>query len=197
MEAVRDFTSQRQGDALGLTVFGNAVLHWLPLTQDLDSLSNAEPFVAPGRLASDRFGGTAVANALRACREHLLDREDGDRVLILISDGESKDLQNGGAELVGRQLRAADIVTYVIHVADYEVPVTSRIVAESTGGRAFAAGDPAGLKAVFRRIDAMQPIRYENAGQKRVRDYGCLGVVGLVVGLLFVAHSIGLRNTPW
>ena len=37
MEAINQFLDYREGDAFGLTFFGNSVLHWIPLTNDLTS----------------------------------------------------------------------------------------------------------------------------------------------------------------
>ena len=34
MKAIDEFLKIRQGDAFGLTFFGNNVLHWVPLTSD-------------------------------------------------------------------------------------------------------------------------------------------------------------------
>ena len=36
---VAEFVSHRKGDAFGVTLFGTEVLHWVPLTKDLDALT--------------------------------------------------------------------------------------------------------------------------------------------------------------
>ena len=35
IEAIKEFTTYRKGDAFGLTIFGSDVLHWVPVTKDL------------------------------------------------------------------------------------------------------------------------------------------------------------------
>src|SRR5436190_23512043 len=37
LTAINAFTTHRKGDAFGLTIFGNEVLHWTPLTKDLEA----------------------------------------------------------------------------------------------------------------------------------------------------------------
>ncbi len=39
MRAIQQFTGKRQGDAFGLTIFGNEVLRWVPLTKDLSAIA--------------------------------------------------------------------------------------------------------------------------------------------------------------
>jgi len=50
MEAIDEFLDYREGDAFGLTFFGNAVLHWTPLTTDPSAIRCAPPFMRPGRV---------------------------------------------------------------------------------------------------------------------------------------------------
>jgi Ca-activated chloride channel family protein len=97
MEAINRFLDYREGDAFGLTFFGNAVLHWVPLTTDVSAFRCAPPFMKPGKLPY-WFGGTEIGKALLACRKVLLERDEGDRMIILITDGYSADLGGGREE---------------------------------------------------------------------------------------------------
>ena len=50
--------------------------------------------------AGDRpagFGGTAIGKALRACKKVLADREEGDQMIVLVTDGISYDLAEAEA----------------------------------------------------------------------------------------------------
>ena len=78
MKAINDFLDYREGDAFGLTFFGNAVLHWVPLTTDISAFRCAPPFMRPGTIPS-WFGGTEIGRALLACRKVLGSRDEGDR----------------------------------------------------------------------------------------------------------------------
>ncbi len=100
MKAIDDFLDVRKGDAFGLTFFGNNVLHWVPLTGDPSAIRCAPPFMKPENVPH-WMGGTMIGKALLACKEILTSREEGDRMIILVSDGESSDLC-GGNDRIGR-----------------------------------------------------------------------------------------------
>ena len=68
MAAINDFLDYREGDAFGLTFFGNSVLHWVPLTSDVSAFRCAPPFMRPDQIPS-WFGGTEIGKALLACRK--------------------------------------------------------------------------------------------------------------------------------
>ena len=65
MEAITEFTTFRQGDAFGFTIFTSGVMHWVPLTTDLSAIRLATPFVAPGHVSA-QDGGTARRSATRS-----------------------------------------------------------------------------------------------------------------------------------
>ena len=197
MQAIENFTKQREGDSFGLTIFGREVLHWLPLTQDLDAIRRATPFVAPGLLPVRLFGATRIANALRASIGPLVDRPEGDRMIVLVSDGEGQDLYGGRSAEVADELAAHDIVTYVIHVSSSAVPSAMIEIAEMTGGRAFAAGDKARLSEVFARIDRMQPVRYNRPTEVSVPHFRPVALAAMFLSALFVTHLLAVRYTPW
>ena len=195
-EAIENFTKQREGDSFGLTIFAAKVLHWLPLTQDLDAIRRATPFLTPGLLPAD-FQGTMIVKALRASIERLLDRPEGDRMIVLVTDGESYELRGGRSAEVADELAAQDIVTYVIHVTPFEVPREMIEIAEMTGGRAFAAGDEARLREVFARIDRMQPVRYNRPTEITVPHFRPVALAAMFLSALFVTHLLAVRYTPW
>ncbi|MGD9128553.1 MAG: VWA domain-containing protein, partial [Planctomycetia bacterium] len=114
MAAINDFLDYRPGDAFGLTFFGNSVLHWVPLTTDVSAIRCSPPFMRP-EVAPPWFGGTEIGKALKACRKVLIEREEGDRMIILVSDGESWDLGGGQAGELGQKLADDNIVVYVVH----------------------------------------------------------------------------------
>jgi Ca-activated chloride channel family protein len=196
MEAINEFIDYREGDAFGLTIFGNQVLHWVPLTSDASAFRCAPPFLRPERLPY-WFGGTEIGKALRACREVLVAREEGDRMVILVSDGYSWDLDGGNDAVIARELEEAGIVVFTVHVADGEVPLEVQTIADGTGGRVFAAGDPTALGEVFRAIDAMRPARLQRSIPEASDHFVPFAAAGLVVLGLGLLSGLGLRYTPW
>jgi Ca-activated chloride channel homolog len=196
MKAINDFLDFRQGDAFGLTFFGNNVLHWVPLTSDVSAFRCAPPFMKPDNLPY-WFGGTMIGKALLACKDVLVSREEGDRMIILVTDGMSFDLNNGGDEEVARTLKQNNITVYAVHIAETAVPPPIVTITSKTGGDVFNPGDGDGLEAVFKRIDTMRETRLEKTASETLDDFGPFCVAGLSVLGLSCLALFGLRYTPW
>ncbi|MBL6755196.1 MAG: VWA domain-containing protein [Planctomycetes bacterium] len=198
MEAINGFLDYRDGDAFGLTFFGNNVLHWCPLTNDTSAFRCAPPFMDPKRGALPPwFGGTSIGKALNACRDVLASREEGDRMIILISDGYSSDLSGGQDEVIADRLRKSGVTVYGVHVADGNVPGEVLNIASLTGGEMFAAGDPVALETVFKRIDEMQVAELEKVAGEQLDDFGLWCWVGLIALAVHALLQLFLRATPW
>jgi len=196
MKAINQFLHFREGDAFGLTFFAQDVVRWCPLTRDVSAFECSLPFMRPD---SQRAigGGTMIARALDACRGFLEEQEQGDRMVILVSDGQSFDLMNGADEETARELRDAGVMLFAIHIGDTEIPAEISSIAQATGGEAFVSGDPAALDTVFRRIDAMKPAEIEQIGIEYVDALAPFCTAGLGLALLAAGAAFGLRYTPW
>jgi len=196
MEAIDSFLDKRQGDAVGLTFFGNSVLHWVPLTNDIDAIRFAAPFMSPDK-APPWMGGTEIGKALLACRDLLITREEGDRLIILISDGASADLYSGRDEEIARLLKRDDITVYAIHISGGDVPEEIVNITHYTGGEALQPDDPEALKAMFARIDAMNRARLVLTSAQVLDDFRPWCIAGLAFLGLAALAALGLRYTPW
>jgi Ca-activated chloride channel homolog len=196
MTAINAFLDFRQGDAFGLTFFGNSVLHWVPLTTDVSAFRCAPEFMQPGELPP-WFNGTQIGKALEACRKVLLEREEGDRMIVLVTDGFSADLGGGRDEEIARQLAQDGIVVYAVHIAESQVPDQIVRITAGTGGEVFKPEDTEGLAHVFARIDQMQKTRLEKtqAEASDAFEPWCLAGLGLLA--LALLAGLGLRYTPW
>ena len=196
MAAINEFLDYREGDAFGLTFFGHNVLHWVPLTNDVSAFRCAPPFMEPGKIPP-WFNGTLIGKALLACRKELVEREEGDRMVLLISDGQSADLWGGRDEEVAGQLVADGIVVYAVHIATGGIPDEVVRLASLTGGEAFKPEDADGLARVFQRIDQMQKTRLEKTRPEAIDHFEPFALGGLGVLGLFLLASFVLRPTPW
>jgi Ca-activated chloride channel family protein len=196
MDAINVFTSRRKGDALGLTIFGGEVVRWVPLTKDLSAIRNATPFLDPATMPGP-LNSTRVGHALDFTREVLAKQQDGDRLIILITDGFSSDLEGPNAAAVASALRAERIVVHAINVGDGPAPDQLFDVVLPTGGRVFDARDQRSLATIFEHIDQMHPVRIKPKEREPVDFFtpiavaaaGLLGVHGLCL--------LGFRYTPW
>ena len=196
MEAINTFLDRREGDAFGLTFFGNSVLHWVPLTSDISAFRCAPPFMHPRNLPG-WFGGTEIGKALRACRKELVQRSEGDRMIVLVSDGYSSDLSGGADEEIARELAADGIKMFSVHIAEGQIPDEVVRIAALTGGEAFKPEEADGLDRIFASIDAMAKARIEKSQAEASDDYLMWCVAGLVALVLALAALFGLRYTPW
>jgi Ca-activated chloride channel family protein len=118
-------------------------------------------------------------------------------MIVLISDGESYDLGGGRAQKLGEELSADHITMFYIHAADGQPQEETFTIANLTGGEAFAADDPAALRDVFKKIDAMKPTRLKPSAPEPVDWFRPLAVTGLGLLGLQLLSLFGLRFTPW
>lgn len=196
LSALTEFTNHRKGDAFGLTVFGSDVLHWVPVTKDLAAIRSAAPFLRPERMPRS-MGGTLIGRALKSVHKRLLARPEGDRMVVLISDGQSQDLGEGAAETLGGELAGDGITLFYIHVAEGAPQEETFTIASRTGGQAFAAGDPESLREVFKRIDAMKPARLVPTAPEPADFFWPFAAAGVALLGLHLVSVLGLRYTPW
>lgn len=194
-KAIDRFLDYRKGDAFGLTFFGDAFLHWCPLTSDPSAIRCSFPFMRP-EIAPAPFGGTAIAKALRACKKELVQREDGDRMILLVTDGFSYDLVDEDTALA-KELAEANITVFCVIAAEFDPQAEIVTICRSTGGEAFRADDPDVLTTVFKKIDAMKQAKVTPTIVETVDDFKPYSTAGLVLVGLSVLSLFGLRYTPW
>lgn len=196
MRAINDFLDFRAGDSFGLTFFGNNFLHWVPLTSDPSAFRNSIPFMRPENNVPG-FGGTEIGRAVLGAREVLTSREDGDRMMILITDGWSSDL-SGGAEMeIAKRLRKDYIKLFAVNIQDAEARGEIVNLARMTGGEVFNPGDTNALKGVFSAIDEMTKTELEQGTAELVDWFFPFAIAGLSVLGLYVLFMLGWRYTPW
>lgn len=196
MKAIEKFVDFREGDAFGLTFFGNRYLHWVPLTKDPSAFKYATPFMRPER-APPGFGGTEIGKALLACKDQLVSREEGDRMIILVSDGMSADLGGSRNTEIARLLSDNEITLFAVHIGDGAIPDSVGAIAMMTGGEAFKPEDDEALARVFERIDEMKQTKLVQIRGERIDAFEPYCYAGLVVTVLIALTAFGLRYTPW
>lgn len=196
--AAREFCSFRKGDAFGLTIFGSEYIHWVPPTQELSAIINATQYIRPQNMPP-WMGGTLIANALQGCRDQLVRTKEGDRAVILISDGGSGDFANGGDREVAELLAQDHIRVFSILIGGEGESGGGGLetIAAGTGGKVFTAGDRSALEGIFREIDSMQKARFKQVTADWVDHFTPLSLAGLATVSLFGLSLLGLRYTPW
>lgn len=209
MEAIEQFVNYRQGDAFGLTIFSRNFIHWIPLTQDTQSIPLARPFIQPdnprldppsmGRhgLPDALWGITYIGKALYGAADLLAERPTGDRMMILMTDGESDDIVPPLDQPIIERLREARITVFAIIMTDEKMQPSLVGIARATGGEAYNAVNGEALLNVFQHIDEMKKVVVLQKQPQVVDFYDPFFVPAAGVLLAGLLASFGLRFTPW
>lgn len=194
---LKDFIERRIGDRLGLILFADTAYLQAPLTFDRNTVATLLNESALGLVGEKTAIGDAVGLAVKRFDE----KENSNRVLILLTDG-----QNTAGNITPEQANelAIDkgITIYTIGVGADAQQVDSFFgrrtinpsqdldekmlteLAESTGGQYFRARDTDAMQAIYKTLDELEPI--EGEGQK-LRPLSALFYLPLGLAILLSA----------
>jgi Ca-activated chloride channel homolog len=209
MDAIEQFITYRQGDAFGLTIFSRTFIHWLPLTLDTQSIPLSKRFIEPNNpkldppsmprhgLPDELWGGTFIGKALHGAADLLAQRPTGDRMIILMTDGESSDINPPLDVPIIDHLRAENITVFTIMLTGDKISEPLTGITRASGGEVFNAVTPEALASVFRRIDEMKKVVVLEKRPRVIDFYDpfFLPAIGALAACLLAAF--GLRFTPW
>ena len=194
------FIKRREGDRIGLILFGEQAYLQAPLTFDRQTVNTLLYEAAIG-LAGKK---TAIGDAIGLGVKRLQDRPQEDRVLILLTDGANTAGKIGplrAAELAARK----QVRIYTIGIGADEMLVRSffgtrrvnpsrdldektlKAIAEKTGGRYFRARDTNELRQIYKILDELEPVEQERQRFRPVRALypwplgGALIIAGVLV----------------
>ena len=154
-EVLDDFLTRREGDRVGLIVFGNAAFVQVPFTQDLDACRMLLEETAVRMAGPKTAFGDAIGLGIT-----LFERSEvSDRVMIALTDGNDTASKVPPAE-AAKIARDNAILIHVVGVGDprstgEEVLDEEALeaVAETTGGRYFFAQDRDQLAEIYDELD--------------------------------------------
>ncbi len=197
-----DFIERREGDRIGLILFGERAYLQVPLTLDRETVNVLllEAFIG---LAGEKTAiGDAITLAVRRVHEQKVNV--GEQVLVLLTDG-----ANTAGEV--DPIKAAELAQqvglriYTIGIGAEQLEVASLIggrrrinpsadldedtltkIADLTGGRYFRATDTASLQDIYKLVDELEPVEEPESGFRPVKSYYFvpLGVAVALVALL-------------
>ncbi len=209
MDAIEKFVSYRKGDAFGLTIFSRHFIHWVPLTLDTQSISLSKSFIQPDNpridppgtprrgLPDELWGITKIGKALYGAADMLSERPSGDRMIILMTDGESSDIKPPLDTPVIERLRAENITVFTIMLSGDKISDPLIRITRASGGEVFNAITPEALDSVFRKIDEMKKVVILEKRPGVVDYYEPLFLPATIILLLSIFALFGLRFTPW
>ncbi|MYD42836.1 MAG: VWA domain-containing protein [Gammaproteobacteria bacterium] len=170
--AVQDFVEQRDGDRIGIVLFGSLPYVYVPLTPDIGTASEMledAPIGIAGR-------STAIGDSLGLAVKQLLNHPADHRVVVLMTDGKSNfgELEpRDAAELA----LASDVTVYTIGIVPpsssrgFFAPLQRQTenvdeellqeIAAKTGGKYYKATDLSALTSIYDEINALEPIDRE------------------------------------
>ena len=200
-----EFIGRREGDRLGLILFGEQAYLQTPLTFDrltVRTLLNEAVIGLAGK-------STAIGDAIGLAVKRLRKQPQENHVLILLTDGANT---AGSVD----PLKAADLAAaeglriYTIGVGAESIRVrgllgtrqvsnneldeaTLTAIAEKTGGRYFRARDIAGLEAIYQLLDELEPASQDAEVFRPVRELYAWPLAGaLLISVLLALAASGL-----
>ena len=203
------FVAGRNGDRIGLVVFGTEAFTQVPLTRDYSTISSIISEVEIGAAGKQ----TAIGDALGISLKRLEDIESTSNVIVLLTDGENTagELSPSiAAELaakrgvkvytigVGTKGKVPFLVDhplfgkrYVYREVSMDEP-TLKGIAKKTGGLYFRAEDAAALGKIWATIDRLEKSDVEVTSWTEYREY-YRGL--LLVSLALILLAVTLGNT--
>lgn len=163
-DVLEEFAAGREGDRLGLIVFGNAAYLQAPFTDDhqtwLALLDESIVNMAGPSTALGDAIGLAIAQFRQSKTEN--------RVLIVLTDG--NDTSSRVPPLDAAEVAKVEGVTiYAVAVGDPTTVgeealdmETLEAVARITGGSSYVATNREALRETYQRIDALEPASYDS-----------------------------------
>ncbi len=197
-EVLDEFLTRREGDRVGLIVFGNAAFVQVPFTQDLDACRMLLEETAV-RMAGPR---TAFGDAIGLGITLFERSEVEDRVMIALTDGNDTGSKIPPVE-AAKIARDNEIRIHVVGIGDPSSvgeqafdEEALQAVADTTGGRYFFAQDRHELESIYSELDRLgtRDVEAETYRPRLDRYHWPLAVV-LILGLL--QHAGLLARNVW
>lgn len=201
-ELARHFVARRDGDRIGLIVFGRQAYLHTPLTFDHTALDQSLADAAIGLAGQETALGDAIA--LAASRQ--AEFSGSSRALVLLTDGANTAGQLSPAQ-AGWLARRTGVRLHIVGIGAPPAPSATpssgeldeavlQELARQTGGSYRRATDGAGLRAFFAEIDALEPLGHLHAAVRPARElYPWPLALALAVAAIGLARRARPRRT--
>jgi len=194
-----EFIERRNGDRIGLILFGENAYLQAPLTFDRKTVKTLLYEAAIGLAGKSTAIGDSIGLAVKKARE----TEDSNRILIVLTDGQNT---AGAIEpLKAAELaRAEDLKIYTIGVGADEMVVNSffggqrrinpssdldeaslRRIAAITEGQYFRARDTQELEQIYDILDELEPLAEEEQFYRPTDEHYFWPLLGALAALFF------------
>ena len=194
-KVMHEFIARREGDRMGLIFFGSAAYIQAPFTPDLVTVDNMLDEADVGMAGQMTNIGKAIVKGIEMFDQDTIKT----KVMLVLSDG-----VDAGTDIL--PLDAADlaekdsILVYTIGIGDPDKPGadlderTLEEIAEMTGAQYFRAMDADRLEEIYKELDKLEPIEYEEEEYKPSTllypyPLGASLVLTLLLSLIFSSIS--------
>ncbi len=205
---VRDFIMQREGDRIGMVVFGSNAYTQLPLTRDYNTIS----FILDKLKIGAAGPRTAIGDAIGISLKRLEDIKSKSNIIILLTDGESnsgelswqdavKIAANREVKIytiaVGTKGKAPFLVDglfgqrYVYQNVDVDLEAL-KTIADQTSASFFQAKDTKSLGQIYDMINNLEKTKVDVKKWVEYKEW-YPGI--LAAGLAFILLYLILNNT--
>jgi Ca-activated chloride channel family protein len=208
---VQAFVAGREGDRIGMVVFGSHAYTQLPLTRDYNTLVSLLDRLEIGAAGK----ATAIGDAIGISIKRLADIESQSNIIILLTDGQSNAGElspdtageiaaQKGVKIytigVGTRGRAPFLVKdslfgerYVYQQVNIDEETLNNI-AQKTGGLYFRAENLEGLENIYETIDRLETTEVE---VEIFAEYNEIYPWLLIPALVLLSFYALLRNTRY
>lgn len=195
-----DFIERRQGDRLGLILFGDDAYMQTPMTYDRETVKQMLDETVLGLVGKKTAIGDAIALAVKRFDE----KEESNRVLLLLTDG-----QNTAGKIKPEQaLELAvdkNITIYTIGIGADEMlqrtifgtrrvnvsndldEASLKQLADQTGGQYFRARDSQSMSEIYQLLDKLEPVSQET---QEMRPLTALFYIPLAMALAIASLAL-------
>ncbi|NOR14425.1 MAG: VWA domain-containing protein [Candidatus Aminicenantes bacterium] len=208
LEAVKlvlnDFINRREGDRLGLILFGTTAYLQVPFTQDYSTF----------RLLLDeaqvRMAGpqTMIGDAIGLAIKLFAESDSENKVMILLTDGNDTGSQVPPARAAGIASQN-DVTIHTIAMGDpttvgeQKLDITAlQEISEIAGGRYFMGMNREELEDIYTQLDELEPVEFETISYRPRQPLyfyplGIFFIIYLIYHLFMALRSLmGRKERP-
>ncbi|MCF6248977.1 MAG: VWA domain-containing protein [Desulfobacula sp.] len=202
-QVVTDFIMNREGDRIGMVVFGSNAFTQLPLTRDYNTIS----FILDRLKIGAAGPRTAIGDAIGISLKRLEDIKSKSNIIILLTDGRSNSgelsWQDATKIAVKRKVKIYTIGVgtkgeapflvdglfgqrYVYRKVDVDLDAL-KTIAGQTGGSFFEAGNLAALEQIYQMINRLETTKVDVQKWVEYKElYPPFVATGLILFLIYL-----------
>lgn len=195
-DVMHDFILKREGDRMGLVFFASNSYVQAPFTPDLKTVDLMLEEADVGMAGQMTNIGKAIVKGIEMFREDSLDT----KVMLLLTDG-----VDAGTDIMpldaAEMAKKDSIIIYTIGIGDPAKANsdlderTLEEIAELTGGQYFRAIDSERMAEIYKELDKLEPIEYEEeeyVPRTLLYHYPLGAAAALSIILMFLLISVDI-----